>query len=228
MLTDILVVIKKNEIGVIFQIHKFAITMCNCAKVESHHKIITVPVVWVLGGPGCGKGTQCNMIKKKYGFVHMSSGDLLRAEAATGSERGKYIEVFVLKGELVPTPIVLKLLREAIDQFDDPKGFLIDGYPRQYEQGVLFERDVHKVNMVLYFEASDEVLTDRMLTRGQLTGRADDNIDAIKVRLQLFHEYEQAITDNYADRIKRVSAEQSPDDIFAEVVQHMDELMQTV
>merc|ERR1712105_165428 len=86
-----------------------------------------LPIVWVLGGPGCGKGTQCDKIVAQYGFTHLSSGDLLREEVASGSERGKSLTAIMESGQLVPLSVVLDLLAEAmIKKLSGSKGFLID------------------------------------------------------------------------------------------------------
>merc|ERR1712002_281119 len=99
-----------------------------------------LPIVWVLGGPGCGKGTQCDKIVAKYGYTHLSSGDLLRAEVQSGSERGKQLTAIMEKGDLVPMFVVLDLLAEAmLAKLGGSKGFLIDGYPREVQQGKEFE-----------------------------------------------------------------------------------------
>merc|ERR1711936_161426 len=85
-----------------------------------------LPIVWVLGGPGCGKGTQCDKIVAKYGFTHLSSGDLLREEVQSGSPRGKELLAIMEKGDLVPLQVVLDLLAEAmIKKLGGSKGFLI-------------------------------------------------------------------------------------------------------
>ncbi len=73
-----------------------------------------LPVIWVLGGPGCGKGTQCDKIVAKYGYTHLSSGDLLREEVKSGSDRGKQLNEMMEKGELVPLFVVLDLIAEAM------------------------------------------------------------------------------------------------------------------
>merc|ERR1711997_392146 len=102
-----------------------------------------LPIVWVLGGPGCGKGTQCDKIVAKYGFTHLSSGDLLREEVASGSDRGKSLTAIMESGQLVPLATVLDLLAEAmIKKLGGSKGFLIDGYPREVAQGEEFEKAI--------------------------------------------------------------------------------------
>lgn len=86
-----------------------------------------VPVIWVLGGPGCGKGTQCERIVAKYKFSHLSTGDLLRAEVASGSPKGKELQDTMSKGGLVSNDVVLELLAAAMAKVENSTGFLIDG-----------------------------------------------------------------------------------------------------
>merc|ERR1712176_404519 len=139
-----------------------------------------LPIVWVLGGPGCGKGTQCDKIVAKYGFTHLSSGDLLREEVASGSERGKNLTAIMESGQLVPLATVLDLLAEAmIKKLSGSKGFLIDGYPREVAQGEEFEKAIAPCKHILYFEVSDETMTQRLLKRAETSGRADDNEETI-------------------------------------------------
>lgn len=87
----------------------------------------TVPVIWVLGGPGCGKGTQCDRIVAKYKFTHLSTGDLLRAEVVSGSPKGKELQETMSKGGLVSNDVVLELLAAAMAKVENSTGFLIDG-----------------------------------------------------------------------------------------------------
>merc|ERR1711951_226327 len=125
-----------------------------------------LPIVWVLGGPGCGKGTQCDKIVAKYGFTHLSSGDLLREEVGSGSERGKQLTAIMERGELVPLAVVLDLLAEAmLKKLSGSKGFLIDGYPREVAQGEEFEKEIAPCSHILYFEVSDATMTERRPSR---------------------------------------------------------------
>merc|ERR1712158_60059 len=142
-----------------------------------------LPVVRVLGGPGCGKGTQCDKIVAKYGFTHLSSGDLLRDEVKSGSDRGKQLNAMMEKGDLVPLFVVLDLLSEAmLSKLGGSKGFLIDGYPREVAQGQEFEKEICPCTKILYFEVKDETMTERLLNRGKTSGRVDDNVETIKKR----------------------------------------------
>lgn len=87
------------------------------------------PIIWILGGPGSGKGTQCAKIVEKYGFSHFSTGDLLRAEVAAGTDKGKELADIMKRGDLVPNQEVLDLLQRAMQAaLGTSRGFLIDGY----------------------------------------------------------------------------------------------------
>ncbi|XP_070176220.1 uncharacterized protein [Littorina saxatilis] len=182
-------------------------------------------IVFVIGGPGSGKGTQCAKIVEKYGFTHLSSGDLLRAEVASGSERGKKLTAIMEKGDLVPLDTVLELLKEAmIAKASSSKGFLIDGYPRELEQGLRFEKEVAPAKLVLCFDVSDETMTKRLMGRAATSGRVDDNEETIKKRLETFHSVTQPVIDHYAkeNRVKNIKAEGEVDEIFSEVVKIFD------
>ncbi|KAG0720285.1 Adenylate kinase isoenzyme 1 [Chionoecetes opilio] len=163
-----------------------------------------LPVIFVLGGPGCGKGTQCEKIVKQYGFTHLSSGDLLRDEVGSGSSRGKALNTIMEKGDLVPLEVVLDLLAEAmLQRVATSKGFLIDGYPREQAQGVQFEETILPCTKVLYFEVPDEVMVQRLLHRAKTSGRVDDNEETIKKRLATFHKHSKPVIDHYKDKWKQ-------------------------
>ncbi|XP_049821997.1 adenylate kinase isoenzyme 1 isoform X2 [Aethina tumida] len=187
---------------------------------------INVPVIWILGGPGCGKGTQCDKIVAKYGFTHLSSGDLLRNEVQSGSTRGKELTAIMERGELVPLEVVLELIKEAmLNALATSKGFLIDGYPREKQQGVLFEQNIAPATLVLFFDAPDEVLVERLLGRAKTSGRVDDNEETIKKRLKTFHDHNDQIVEAYTAKLKTINAQRSPDEIFKEVEGYIDAIL---
>lgn len=186
-----------------------------------------VKIIFVLGGPGSGKGTQCDKIVAKYGFTHLSTGDLLRDEVKSGSERGKQLTAIMERGDLVPLDTVLGLLRDAmIKKAATSKGFLIDGYPRELDQGKRFESEVAPVVSVLYFEVADETMKKRLLKRAETSGRVDDNEETIVKRLKTFHQHTQPVIDYYAkqNKVCKIVAEGSVDDIFAQVTSHLDKI----
>jgi len=128
-----------------------------------------VTVVFVLGGPGSGKGTQCANIVEHFGFTHLSAGDLLRAEIKSGSENGTMIENMIKEGKIVPSEVTIKLLQEAMIKNENDK-FLIDGFPRNEENRAAFE-NVTKISpaFVLFFDCSEEEMERRLLGRNQVS-----------------------------------------------------------
>ena len=114
----------------------------------SGDKLAALPIIFVTGGPGSGKGTQCDKIVSQFNFTHLSSGDLLRAKVASGSPDGQELDGIMKAGQLVPLEKVLDLITEAMKTAVEQgpcQGFLIDGYPREIEQGTKFEEKVNKV-----------------------------------------------------------------------------------
>merc|ERR1712117_122457 len=184
-----------------------------------------LPIIWVLGGPGCGKGTQCERIVAKYGFTHLSSGDLLRDEVKSGSDRGKQLTEIMEKGDLVPLFVVLDLLAEAmLAKGSGSKGFLIDGYPREVSQGEEFEKEILPCTKILYFDVADACMTERLLNRAKTSGRADDNEETIKKRLATFHKHSEPVIDAYKSKCAAIPAERGPDDIFGDVCKVLDSI----
>lgn len=165
-------------------------------------------VVFVLGGPGSGKGTQSARLASTFGHVHLSAGDLLRAEVARQSARGQEINDYIIKGQLVPVEVTLALLRTAMTASGATK-FLVDGFPRAADQAVAFESTVCSPSRVLYLDVDDAELTARLLERGKTSGRADDNADAIKRRLHTFHTQSEPVLQRYAAQGKVVAVDGS-------------------
>ena len=128
-------------------------------------------------------------------------------------------------GQLVPLAVVLDLLAEAmLMKVSGSKGFLIDGYPRDVAQGKQFEAEIAPCALILYFEVSDDTMIKRLLNRGETSGRADDNMETIKKRLDTYHKHSQPVIAAYASKCFRIPAERGVDDIFADVCSILDKL----
>lgn len=168
-------------------------------------------IVLIMGGPGSGKGTQCERIAAKFGYTHLSSGDLLRSEVMSGSKRGQQLYMLMANGENVPSEIVDDLIGEAMVAKADSKGFLIDGFPIKADQAEAFEADIGKPTMVLAFEASDEVLKGRLMARNNF----DDTEESINKRLANYNECTKPVIAKYG--AKSINAERTADEIFADV-----------
>ncbi|MBN3290323.1 KAD1 kinase, partial [Polypterus senegalus] len=170
------------------------------------------PEELVPGGPGSGKGTQCEKIAEKYGFTHLSCGDIIRNELLSDSERGNLIKDFMERGEHVPMETVLELMREAmVTNLESTKGFLIDGYPRDLRQGEGFEMKIAEPSLVLYLDCSADTMTKRIQKRIQGMPCYDDSQDTIRKRVDAFYQTIEVITAGYERRklLKTVSLSKS-------------------
>ncbi|EGG08091.1 uncharacterized protein MELLADRAFT_105319 [Melampsora larici-populina 98AG31] len=183
-----------------------------------------VVIVFVLGGPGAGKGTQCAKLVSDYGFVHLSAGDLLRAEQnREGSEFGTLIQNYIKEGKIVPMPITVKLMKNAISSAIDSekksKLFLIDGFPRQMDQAIKFDADVYESSFVLFLTCPEEKLLPRLIERGKTSGREDDNEESIKKRFRTFVETSMPVVNYYREKEKVVEVDSSGtvDQIYADI-----------
>jgi adenylate kinase family enzyme len=151
-------------------------------------------VVFVLGGPGAGKGTMCELAESQLGWTHLSAGDLLRAERERGGPTATTINESIEAGKLVPNEIVVALLKETMETITRTTGknnFLLDGFPRSLDnlEGWLdvFGRDTELPKM-LYMECPYDVLEKRIMGRAKYTGRRDDNAESLKLRFDTFKE----------------------------------------
>ncbi|KAH0976859.1 hypothetical protein GBA52_026578 [Prunus armeniaca] len=174
-------------------------------------------VTFVLGGPGSGKGTQCAKIVEAFGFTHVSAGDLLRREIASGSAYGSVILSTIREGKIVPSQVTVELIQKEMESSDNYK-FLIDGFPRSEENRKAFERTIGaEPDVVLFFDCPEQEMVKRVLNRNQ--GRVDDNIDTIKKRLEIFDELNWPVINYYSQRGKlhKINAVGTVDEIFEKV-----------
>ncbi|KAF2435128.1 putative uridylate kinase [Tothia fuscella] len=186
-------------------------------------------VIFVLGGPGSGKGTQCANLKKDYGFVHFSAGDLLREEQdRPGSEFGERISNDIKEGKIVPMEITVQLLKNSIwdtIQKEGVRKFLIDGFPRKMDQALKFEETVCPSKFTLFFDCPEDVMQKRLLKRGETSGRADDNEESIKKRFKTFVETSLPVVEHFEKegRVVKVSAVPGPDEVYEDVKKKLEE-----
>jgi len=175
-------------------------------------------IVFVLGGPGAGKSTQCANIVKEFGFTHLSTGDLLRAEVATGNARGQQFKTTMDKGELVPLDDILALVQDTMNKSGSNK-FLLDGYPRTLEQAFAFEQQVGSATFCVSIDVSDGTMKERLMSRGKTSGQSDVNEDTIAKQIKAFHDESEAAIDFYSrlGKLRRVNAESSPEEVYSQV-----------
>lgn len=188
-----------------------------------------VTVLFILGGPGAGKGTQCANLVRDYGFVHLSAGDLLREEQQNKeSKYGQLIADYIKDGKIVPMEITVKLLENAMraNLGADGRGkFLIDGFPRKMDQAVFFEDTVCPSKCTVFLDCSEEVMRERLLNRGKTSGRSDDNEESIIKRFQTFVNTSMPVVDHFAEegRVIKVSAEDPIGKVYENLVKALAE-----
>ncbi|ABN67773.2 Uridylate kinase (UK) (Uridine monophosphate kinase) (UMP kinase) [Scheffersomyces stipitis CBS 6054] len=181
-----------------------------------------IKVIFVLGGPGSGKGTQSALLVKEHGFVHLSAGDLLREEQKReGSKYGELIANYIKEGLIVPQEVTVALLEQAIKE-SYAKGstkFLIDGFPRKMDQALTFENQIAKSSFTLFFECPEQVMLKRLLERGKTSGRTDDNIESITKRFRTFIETSMPVVNHFEEQGKviKVQCDQPVDVVYTQV-----------
>ena len=153
------------------------------------------------GAPGSGKGTQSSFIAQKYGLQHLSTGDVLRVEIATGSELGKQIDALISKGNLVPDEMMYGVIENYIAGLpQDCKGTIFDGYPRTVAQAESLTQLLKKYNMdaiMIDLLVDEQLLIQRLIERGKVSGRADDNLNTIRHRIAVYHQQTEPIAHYY-------------------------------
>lgn len=175
----------------------------------------------LFGPPGAGKGTQAEKLIEKYGLVHLSTGNLLRAEIAQKTALGVAAKNFIDKGQLVPDEVVIGMVDSYFDKHKHAQGFLFDGFPRTVAQAValdkLLEHKKTDIAAVLALEVNEEELTKRLLNRGKTSGRTDDTDEkVIRERFSVYNQETSPVADHYkkARKFTSIKGEGSIDDIF--------------
>eukprot|EP00933_Yihiella_yeosuensis_P029429 TRINITY_DN23089_c0_g1_i1.p1 TRINITY_DN23089_c0_g1~~TRINITY_DN23089_c0_g1_i1.p1 ORF type:complete len:324 (-),score=49.29 TRINITY_DN23089_c0_g1_i1:221-1192(-) len=149
-------------------------------------------VVFVLGGPGAGKSTQCAMLAEQYQYHHVSTGDVLRQEMREGTRLGQEARAYVDSGKLVPCDLIIKIIEAEFRRLmTKGSNFLLDGFPRSFSNLHAWRRHLEQkavVNGCLFFDAKEEVMEQRMLAFGGRSGRSDDNVYTIRNRFKTFYD----------------------------------------
>lgn len=202
--------------------------------------VSSAPLVVIAGPPAAGKGTQCEKIKGLYGFVHLSTGDLLRDNVKQGTELGVKAKAFMDKGELVPSELIIDIVKARLGSHDVlAQGCLLDGFPRTADQAGAMVEGGLRVNAFLLIEVPDDDLVERGCGRRldpetgeiyhlkfrpppaeiahRLVHRSDDQEDKIRTRLRAYHDQVSAILPYFPGVVTRVNGATSPDNVFAEI-----------
>lgn len=180
-------------------------------------------VIFVVGGPGTGKGTQCSKLAEEFGFVHLSTGDILRQESANkGNPRSEEIEKILKEGGLVSSELLVDLIKTNLSSRSKNTRVLLDGYPRNQENVDVWNRvmkDYAEVPFLLFFTCSEEEMVSRLLKRGETSGRSDDNEESIKKRLETFRQQTEPIIEEFRTRnlLREVNSEREKETVYEEV-----------
>jgi adenylate kinase len=182
----------------------------------------------IFGPPGSGKGTQSVRLAEQFNLIHLSTGDMLRAEITAGTELGKKMSLIMSKGELVPDDVVIEMIAYKIDNSKGSAGFLFDGFPRTVAQTIALEKMLNdrgmKIDSMLVLDVDHDELVHRLIARAELSGRADDKDPAvIENRIEVYKEKTEPII-NYCNEkglYQPVNGMGTIDDIFNRLAGYM-------
>ena len=186
----------------------------------------------IFGAPGSGKGTQSDKLIEHYNLFHISTGDVLRDNMRRGTELGTVAKQYIDQGQLVPDELIIELLAQVLDDNKEntTQGVIFDGYPRTIPQaealeGILDERGM-RVDAVVGLEVPDEELIKRILLRGQMSGRADDNEETARKRLEVYYNQTSPLKAYYQEQGKylAINGLGTIDGIFDQIREELDNL----
>ena len=178
----------------------------------------------LLGPPGSGKGTQAARLKDELQIPHISTGDLLRAVVAAGSELGLQAKEVMARGELVSDEILLGMIRSRLSREDVANGFILDGYPRNVAQANALEALLASIGQplqaVVQLDVANELLVERIAGRAKAEGREDDNPESVRKRLQVYSDSTAPVIGFYESRgaLAKVDGVGTLDEVFARIL----------
>ena len=185
----------------------------------------------LFGAPGSGKGTQSAKLIDHYGLYHISTGELLRDHIKRGTDLGKTADEYISKGQLIPDQLMIDILDDVLDKEAAGKdGVVFDGFPRTIPQAEALKKLLQKrgtdLHAVVGLEVPEDELVNRMIARGKETGRADDNIDTIKNRLDVYHKQTLPLRDFYTKEGKYLGINGSGivDEIFHDIRKNLEKM----
>ena len=184
----------------------------------------------IFGAPGSGKGTQSDKLIEHYNLFHISTGDVLRDNIRRGTELGKIAKGFIDQGQLVPDELIIDILAQVLDENKDNacEGVIFDGFPRTIPQAEALEQLLAdrgtQIDAVVGLEVPEEELIRRILLRGQLSGRSDDNEETARKRLETYHNQTSPLKAYYEEqgKYRAINGLGSIDDIFDLIKEALD------
>ncbi len=186
----------------------------------------------IFGAPGSGKGTQSDKIIENYKLFHISTGDVLRDNIRRGTDLGKTAKGYIDQGQLVPDELIIDILAQVLDENKDKasEGVIFDGFPRTIPQAEALEQLLAdrgtSINAVVGLEVPEDELIKRILLRGQMSGRADDNEETARKRLEVYHNQTSPLKAYYEEqgKYRAINGLGSIDDIFKSISETLDSL----
>ncbi|KAH7393183.1 hypothetical protein BKA64DRAFT_79305 [Cadophora sp. MPI-SDFR-AT-0126] len=191
-------------------------------------------IIFVLGGPGAGKGTHCSRLAASYSIGHLSMGDILREEQEKpGSKWGELIRQNILEGVIGPPEMAVSLLEAAMTEQHEKEGvsvFLLDGFPRRIEHVELFESTIGPPAIVLFLDCPEDVMQDRLLKRAEMSRRVDDNIAIIRKRFKTFTQTTMPVIEHFRtqDKVVQMDATKVVDAVYRDIQVMMEEKLGNV
>jgi adenylate kinase len=186
--------------------------------------------ILLLGPQGSGKGTQAKLISAHYGIPHIATGDMLREAIAEGTELGRLVEPILERGDLVPDDLMISLIRERLSRPDTGRGFVLDGFPRTMKQAEALDEMLREIgrelSIVFELQLSDDEAVARLLRRAQLEGRADDTPEAVRRRLEIYHQETEPVVEHYraTGNLVGIHADRPIPEVFSEIQAALDHL----
>ncbi len=179
----------------------------------------------LLGPPGAGKGTQAQRLVERHGIPQVSTGDMLRAAVAAGSELGRKAQAIMERGELVPDELVIGIAWERLARPDAARGFVLDGFPRTVAQAdalcELLAQSDRKLRRCVSLVVDEEAVVARLLARAKIEGRADDNETTIRERMRVYRAQTQPLVDYFRERglLSEVDGMGSVDEVASRIAE---------
>lgn len=166
--------------------------------------------VVLFGAPGCGKGTQSELLEKKFGLSHISTGEIIRSQIKAQTPLGQQMAEYISRGELAPDSIVIGMVENYLYDNKDIKGTIFDGFPRTTAQAEAFDKLLEQMNdsvdIMIYMDVPEEELVRRILLRGKDSGRADDaSEDVIRNRIEIYNQQTAIVAEYYRAQGKYVA-----------------------
>ncbi len=186
----------------------------------------------IFGAPGSGKGTQSEFLISKYGLHHISTGDVLRSHIARNTENGKIADSYISRGQLIPDELMVNILADELDADAGrvANGVIFDGFPRTIPQARalndLLGKRVMKIDAVIGLEVPEDELIVRLIKRGEVSGRSDDNPETIKKRLDVYHAQTLPLREFYTEAgiYKSINGSGSIEQIAADIVAALEDI----